>query len=198
VELEQDAVDLGNVIGTCERGVRLAAERRQQTLVVSAAAELPPVKGDARAIRRALCTILENAIKYTPDGGTITVSATARDGESAGGERIEGVAIEVSDTGRGIGPDDLPHIFDKFYRGKPPANPDPLDTSDGRPPVEVSGVGLGLYLAKRIISALDGRIDVESELNKRTRVTVFLPRWHAREAPDGMREGHAVNRGHEG
>jgi K+-sensing histidine kinase KdpD len=118
-------------------------------------------------------TIIENAIKYTPEGGRISVSA-----ELATAEEI---VVHVTDNGRGIRPEDVPHIFDKFFRGmNPKATKDP--TIDGTPDdavkPETPGVGLGLYLAERLIRALEGRIEVESSPGSGSRFSVILPVWN--------------------
>ncbi len=91
----------------------------------------------------------------------------------------EEIAVIVCDTGRGILPEDIPKLFQKFYRGKKPL----ADTStDGTPDdaagkAETPGVGLGLYFAKRLITALDGRITVNSEVGRESCFTIFLPVW---------------------
>ena len=181
-------------------------------------ANLPFVCGDDKAIRRALCTIIENAIKYTPESGMISVTARHiyhqainRDEEtekkiaaaqfgdlpqqmnfSTGENQSSGeeIAVVVCDTGRGILPEDIPKIFKKFYRGAKPL----ADVStDGTPDdaagkAETPGVGLGLYLAKRLITALDGRITINSEIGRGSRFTVFLPLWNEK-----MHEKDAVD-----
>jgi signal transduction histidine kinase len=89
--------------------------------------DLPLVRGDVRLIERLLDNLIENALRHTPSGGEVTVSCERSDGD---------LAIRVSDTGPGIHPDDVPHIFDRFYRGK------------GR--ADQSGAGLGLAISQRI------------------------------------------------
>jgi len=120
---------------------------------------MPGVTGDYDAFRRVIRNLIDNAIKYTPASGRITVSAQEIDNR---------VAISVSDTGKGIPEADLPHIFDKFYRA---------ETDDGPTGTAASGVGLGLYLAQHIVSQLDGELTVESKPARGATFTMFLPRW---------------------
>ncbi|MCA1849893.1 MAG: ATP-binding protein, partial [Acidobacteria bacterium] len=129
------------------------------------AGEMPPALTDGGALRRVLCSLIENAIKYTPEGGHISVWAH-RGGE---GE----VAISISDTGCGILPEDVPHVFEKFYRGRPAAA-SPAEAADCN---EASGIGLGLYLAHSIIEQLGGRILVENRPQRGTVFTIYLPVW---------------------
>ena len=86
--------------------------------------------------------------------------------------------MHVSDTGRGIRAADLPYIFDKFYRGRRAPHPALDGTPDDAAGVaETPGVGLGLYLAKRLIHALDGRLEVTTEEGRGSRFSIYLQRW---------------------
>ena len=164
-------VDLLDVLHACVKIERHAVKLHGHDLVVNLPEELPLTRTDRKAVRRILCVLIENAIKYTPDGGRITLAAH-HEGDQ--------VVIEVSDTGRGIASDDLPHIFDKFYRGRQTATVE----SDGSQPMEdvdddfipeVPGVGLGLYVAHSIIKQLGGQISVVSEIGRGTTFTLRLP-----------------------
>jgi two-component system phosphate regulon sensor histidine kinase PhoR len=97
---------------------------------------------------------LDNAIKHTPSGGFVTVRGRVGDGW---------VAVEVSDTGKGISSQHLPRIFDRFYR---------VDKSRSR---ELGGVGLGLSISKALVESHDGQIEVESTLGKGSTFRVILP-----------------------
>ena len=110
---------------------------------------------DIDFLREILDNLIENAIKYTPEGGAIWVNVRG-DGDK--------VLINVTDTGMGIAPDDLKHIFQKFYR---------VDNSQTR---TIGGTGLGLYLAKERAEAMGGRIWAESSFGEGSTFYVSLPR----------------------
>jgi len=116
------------------------AERKHQTIAVDVPTGLVALADEAQ-VQRALGNLLHNAIKFTPDGGRIWVKACRLDVD---------VMIEVGDTGRGIPPDDLPRVFERFFRG------DRARAGGG-------GTGLGLAIAKHVVEAHGGRIWVESE-----------------------------------
>ncbi|MGI9034884.1 MAG: PAS domain-containing sensor histidine kinase [Pyrinomonadaceae bacterium] len=188
IDLRKEPVNVNSVLRACDKIERYAANAREQIFNVKYDEHLPPAAGDEKAIRRALCSIIENAIKYTPIGGAITLSAKCAPTESGetklklGKNPIEEIAIVVKDTGRGIHPEDVPRLFQKFYRGKKTVPHD--HTTDGTPDdaagrAETPGVGLGLYLAKRLIAELGGRITAESEIGRGSTFTVFLPVWDA-------------------
>lgn len=98
---------------------------------------------------------MDNAIKYTPEQGRITITASQTD---------EAVAIEIGDSGIGIPKEDLSRIFERFYR---------VDRTRSR---ELGGTGLGLSIVKHIVEAHGGRITVESEIGKGSRFTLLFPR----------------------
>ncbi len=133
---------------------------------------LPPVLTDQAALRRVLCSLVENAIKYTPDGGEIIVSARV----TGGGEEV---ALAVTDNGCGVASDDLPHIFEKFFRGRPAADDATSDTAGDAPPElnEAHGIGLGLYLARNIVEQLGGRITAAAAAGGGMVFTVYVPVW---------------------
>jgi|ERR1051326_681324 signal transduction histidine kinase len=155
-------VDVHEVIRNCAAIERHAAQARSHNIAV----DLPEGElfalADASALRRILCGLIENAIKYTPDGGQITLSARSRNGE---------VAISVADNGCGISAADLPHIFEKFYRGHPAAAFDE-SARDGAP--QAPGVGLGLYLARTLVNQFGGRIVVDAADGNGTTLTLYL------------------------
>jgi signal transduction histidine kinase len=105
--------------------------------------------GDIKKMQRIVTNILENAIKYTPEQGTVTVSAMAQNGQ---------VQIVVKDSGIGISEKDLPHIFERFYR---------CDRSRTQ-----GGVGLGLSLAKSFVKSMNGKIEVNSTMSMGSIFTV--------------------------
>jgi signal transduction histidine kinase len=115
---------------------------------------LPLVNIDWQRVNQVLHNILENAVAHTPKGGTINVAATAK------GKWVE---VSVSDTGEGIPAQDLPHIFERFYR---------VDKSRAR---ATGGSGLGLTIAKRLVEAHGGTITVQSKLREGSRFSFTLP-----------------------
>ncbi len=124
---------------------------------VNLSVDLPgpfPVQGDADRLRQLFFNLLDNAIKYTPPGGTVTVRGEASNGQ---------VRITVADTGIGIPADHLPHVFDRFYRVDPARSP------------ETEGSGLGLAICHSIAEAHGGRLGIDSDFGSGTRVTLVLP-----------------------
>jgi signal transduction histidine kinase len=124
-------------------------------LKVETEPNLPEVRGDPRRLEQVLNNLLSNAVKFTPPGGKITVSA-----RKAGDEGLE---IAVSDTGVGIPAEDLPHLFERFYRAHNVAES------------AASGTGLGLYISRAIVDMHGGTIAVESELHRGSTFRVWLP-----------------------
>ena len=110
---------------------------------------------DIDFLQEIMNNLIENAIKYTPEGGSIWV-AVRGDGDN--------VLINVTDTGMGISPDNLTHIFQKFYR---------VDNSQTR---EIGGTGLGLYIVKERVEAMGGRVWAESTFSEGSTFYVSLPR----------------------
>ena len=127
--------------------------------------DLPIVIADEDKIDQILTNLVSNAIKYSPDGGEITV---------AGHRNSDGVAVSILDQGVGIPKDHLPRIFDRFHR---------VDNTDTR---EVGGTGIGLYLVKHLVEAHGGEISVQSEMKKGSIFTFTLP-----EKPPSLEEAAA-------
>jgi two-component system, cell cycle sensor histidine kinase PleC len=117
-------------------------------------ARLPAFRADKRRLQQVLLNLVSNAIKFTPAGGKVKVSAFR-----AGSE----IAISVSDTGIGIAPADIPKAFELFRQ---------IDSQLSR---KYEGTGLGLPLARQLMELHDGRLTLESEVNTGTTVTMFLP-----------------------
>jgi two-component system sensor histidine kinase VicK len=116
-----------------------------------------------------LGNLIENSAKYTPDCGLIVLSAHGNDKE---------VIISVADNGRGIPAEDMPILFDKFYRGKPAPQSAALhdaETNDFLEDADISGVGLGLYLARNVMEQMGGRISLESEVGRGSVFSLHLP-----------------------
>ncbi|HSK74105.1 MAG TPA: ATP-binding protein [Pyrinomonadaceae bacterium] len=160
MHIKFEAVDVKEILRACEKIQRVEAVERNHQIQIEAAPDLPFVYADSNALRRVICSIMENAVKYTPDNGNILLKAY-RDGS-------ETVNIEISDNGRGIHEADLPHIFESFYRGRAAENIE-TDTQ------EDSGVGLGLYIAHSLVEAMNGKISVESRIGRGSKITIQLP-----------------------
>jgi len=138
------------------------AAKKGVTLRSAIMPDLPPVVGDRHQLLQAIGNLIENAVKFTLDGGTVTVSAEQAE---------DHVLIHVTDTGVGISSEAQPHVFERFYRAYHPGME------------QVSGTGLGLSLVKAVIDAHKGRIWLESEVGKGTTIHLILPaRQDARNA----------------
>lgn len=206
MDLRSEKVDTNRLLRSCEKIERHAAVARRQKFNVEYDETLPFARGDEKAIRRALCSIIENAIKYTALGGEISLAAkfippvrfdSRVDSDSPEATNLPvtdigssgEIVITVTDTGRGIHAEDVPKLFQKFYRGTKPVPHD--HTTDGTPDdamgrAETPGVGLGLYLSKKLIAALGGRIEVLSEVGRGSTFSVHLAVWD--EAVDTLDE----------
>ena len=134
--------------------MNVEAKNRNHTFTRHYPEKMPEITGDREKLQQVLINILSNAMKYTPYGGHIELSAAPAAG---------GIAVCVSDDGIGIPPEDVPRLFERFYRVEK------ARTSDA------GGTGLGLAIAKEIIDAHGGEIRVESEPGHGTRVFVLLP-----------------------
>lgn len=172
LRITHERVDVDEVISSVVKSEARSAEKRSHELRVEPGREVPPVCADPKALRRVLSNIIENAIKYTPDGGRIILSAR---------EEKDQVAISVTDNGRGIPPEDMPILFDKFHRGRPAPHSEVIRnaTTDAEflEDADVSGVGLGLYLGRNVMEQMGGRISVESEVGRGSKFTLHLPVW---------------------
>jgi two-component system phosphate regulon sensor histidine kinase PhoR len=152
--LELKPVDVSVLVAHTVDKLRPLAQTQRLTLHQSA----PPgivVSADADRLEQVLTNLVDNALKYTPEGGRVDVQVAAANGE---------IEVLVNDSGRGIGPEDLPHVFERFYRA---------DRSRTR---GSGGTGLGLAIAKHIVEAHGGRISVSSQPNAGTTFKVTLPR----------------------
>jgi signal transduction histidine kinase len=165
--LAMERVEPTDVLTSCVKADMAAAERRRHKLEIKPSGNIPPICSDPRHLRRVISNLIENSIKYTPDGGLITLSADAD---------TDHVAIRVTDNGRGIPKEDLPILFDKFYRGLPTAHSATLN-EDFFEDADASGVGLGLFLARDVMERMGGKISVETEVGKGSTFTLQLPIW---------------------
>ena len=152
-QLSFEDVELKGLITGLASNIEALAQDKGIKFVVDAKEELT-VNGDKVKLRQLFINILENAVRYTPIAGQISVSLVQKDANAV---------VAIADTGIGIPPEHLPHIFERFYR---------VDKARARAD---GGVGLGLAIAKIIAESHKGNIEVESELGKGTTFTISLP-----------------------
>ena len=153
---ELDVLDAGTLVrDAAEQALAMGAAKNVRVTLELDPQELP-VRASEAQLRRLLLILVDNAIKYTPAGGTVTLGAGS-DGSA--------VKIAVADTGVGIATDDLPHIFERFWRA------DKVRSRE-----EVGGAGLGLPIARQIAEQHEASLEVRSELGRGSLFTVRLPR----------------------
>jgi signal transduction histidine kinase len=140
------------VINTVQQQEPQAANRNISIKTVIPA-DLPAIQGDANRLKQVFVNLTNNAIKYSDDNGQVSIELKTLNGE---------VAIEVADTGPGILPENLSHLFERFYR---------VPDAEGF----TEGTGLGLTIAQRIVEEHGGRIEVESEIGKGSLFRCYLP-----------------------
>jgi signal transduction histidine kinase/DNA-binding response OmpR family regulator len=152
-DTRKETISLSEILNSSLTAVEERLKKGSLTLSKNYKKDLPPLYGNPIQIRQMVDNLLDNAIIYTPEGGKIKVEAQV-DGKQ--------LILLVSDTGNGIPALDMPYIFDKFYRAS--------NTSS-----DIPGSGLGLSIVKSIIETHQGRIWVDSTIDKGTNVTVVLP-----------------------
>jgi two-component system OmpR family sensor kinase/two-component system sensor histidine kinase BaeS len=161
--LEKRPMDVGDLPRDAQVNFSPQASDRGVTLALDLPAELPEVMADWRRVAQVLGNLLTNALRHTPEGGCVTLSATAppRSGGAGGGT----VEVAVADTGAGIPPDDLPYIFERFWRGEKSRS---RTRTDG-------GTGLGLAIAKQLVELHGGTIHVETTAGEGSKFRFTLP-----------------------
>jgi signal transduction histidine kinase len=164
VPASRAAVDVAALIREAGRRLQLVAERRRLQVTLDLP-DLPPVPGDADELDRLFGNLLDNAGKYTPEGGAVTVAGRTDAGQ---------VRVTVHNSGSVIPPEDLPHIFERFYR---------VDKSRAR---DVEGSGLGLAIAREVAQRHGGTIAASSGRGAGTTFEVILPL-----SPPGLPDGRA-------
>lgn len=154
VELKRTALDLVPLIQEVARSLRPQIEAKGQRLSIDLAEALPALSGDADRVTQILTNLLSNAHKYTPPGGSITITAQAEEGR---------VRVDVQDTGIGLSPDDQSRLFTKFFRAQHGA-------TQG-----VGGTGLGLAITRALAELHGGEITVTSALGQGSTFSFTLP-----------------------
>lgn len=169
LKIELEPLDVDDIVTEAYREARVLAKDRDLTVRI---VDFEPVRvnGNADRVKQLLLNLISNAIKFTPDGGMVTLNLR-REGQEA--------VLQVADTGVGIGEEDMRRIFDRFYQADSSRRKDDGD-----------GFGLGLAIAKWIVDAHSGTISVASKLGEGTTFTVTIPVLGA----DELRAARAVTR----
>lgn len=154
-DLQLGSVDLSRFFREIIRDWEKKLKSKQLNVIVDVSSDLSPIQVDRTRLREALYNLLDNAVKYSRKQSDIRLSARGRNGE---------IELSVSDDGIGIAREDLPRIFERFYRA------DKARSSD-----KIRGTGLGLAIVKHIAQLHGGRVEADSELGKGTTIRVILP-----------------------
>jgi two-component system phosphate regulon sensor histidine kinase PhoR len=163
VSFKAEPTDLRAVIERTLSMMQPIADKKGHRLEVSIGHDLPPITGDEDRLVQVLTNLLDNAVKYTPQNGTITVAARLVQDAPPGSSPERTVELAVSDTGIGIPPQDRPRVFERFYR---------VDKARSR---ELGGTGLGLAIVKHIVEGHGGQVWVEGNDPQGSRFVVRLP-----------------------
>ncbi|MEA3334807.1 MAG: HAMP domain-containing sensor histidine kinase [Chloroflexota bacterium] len=171
LQLEQRPTDVAAVLEQARLAFSPVAEARGIELRVEVPAGLPAVLADPDRLAQILHNLISNALRYVPSGGAITLGARLADsGRSTGLEsHVDHVVIRVADTGRGIPPEEIDHVFDRFWTRGVFDNRIAADSPDTPTPDSPSGSGLGLAITKYLVEAHGGTIGVESQPGQGTR-----------------------------
>jgi signal transduction histidine kinase len=147
-------VDVAAAAAEAAAPYRDEAAQHGTSIQISVDPAASKLRADPVALRQALGNLVENAVRYTPSGGTITIFSRTEN---------HGVAVGVRDTGTGIPKEHLPRIFERFYR---------VDPARSR---AAGGTGLGLAIVKHLVEAHGGRVRAESQLGRGTTVSLYFP-----------------------
>lgn len=170
LRLERKTVSLADVISQVSGGLEVQAREKGVAMKFETAGNLPKIQADEQRITQVLFNLISNALRHTPVGGTITTSAELHEGR---------VLVSVRDTGSGIPPEELPRVFERFYRA---------DRSRAR---STGGSGLGLTIAKQIVEAHGGQIWAQSWLGAGSTFAFSLP-LSARSSPSPASHPHHI------
>jgi signal transduction histidine kinase len=167
LELKRTTLDLGRLIREVASSLRPQIEAKEQRLTLHLAEELPAVSGDDDRVTQILTNLLSNAHKYTPPGGSITITARGEAGH---------VRVSVQDTGIGLAPDDQARLFTKFFRAQ------------NRGTQGISGTGLGLAITRALVELHGGEITVTSALGQGSTFSFTLPAMSESEAHPSLHQ----------
>jgi two-component system, NtrC family, sensor histidine kinase KinB len=167
ITVQSVPVDLAEMVRAVIRGFALQAEQKQVGLEANIEQQAPRIRGDPLKLSWVMSNLIANALRYTPHGGTISVSLSSSDSTAR---------LRVRDTGAGIPPELRDHLFERFAQW-------PVNGS------EPGAAGLGLAITKEIVDAHGGRVFVDSELGQGTSFTVELP-----ESPEDEFNGKSPGR----
>jgi two-component system sensor histidine kinase BaeS len=151
LKLQLEWTDMGELVSEVVQAYQAQAREAQLTLQAEVQPDLPQLEIDPTRLREVLSNLLTNALRYTSPGGQVTLRCVL----AQGSDRL---SISVSDTGTGIAPEDLPHIFERFYKS-----------------ADSHGTGLGLAIASSLITAHGGNIEAHSDEGRGTTITFTLP-----------------------
>jgi two-component system, OmpR family, sensor histidine kinase BaeS len=149
IQLKKELVDLSMLIKDTLVAFKTQADTAGVLLTVKTTEDLPSFNIDPGRIRQVLSNLVANALRYTPAGGNITIGYWQSDGNAS---------LDVHDTGPGIPPEELPHVFERFYKS-----------------ADSGGMGLGLAIARHLVEAHSGSISAESQLGNGTTIHIVLP-----------------------
>ncbi len=159
--LTLEAIAMGELVQDVVQELQLGAQQKGVVLTTDLQDDLPFVNIDIGLMERVLENLIDNALRYTPSGGAVTISLTRQE---------EAIRIQVSDTGCGISPDDLPYVFDRFYRVEKTRHQ------------QIGGSGLGLAITKRILELHGTGIQASSVVNRGTTFSFYLDAYEAAQA----------------
>jgi PAS domain S-box-containing protein len=171
IDVVKQSIDVVEVIEQIMLALKCPADNKNITLENTVNGIIPPFWGHESRIRSLISNLINNAIKFTPDGGRVSIHIEHKNNE---------LEIYVSDTGIGIPQKEIPYIFDRFYR---------VHQSDR----QIPGTGLGLAIVKEIAAMHGGKVDVKSELGKGTTFKIMLPLTEKCECPTGSGDSPAMN-----
>jgi len=154
LHLQKQTVEPGSLVQQVSDRMHLSAQEKNIILETDIASDLPPVQVDPERLMQVMTNLVDNAIRYNTNGSRVIVAVRPAKGH---------IELSVSDNGPGIPPEDIPHLFERFWRAEKSRNR------------ATGGSGLGLAIVKQLIEAHHGEVQVESQTGSGTRFTIRLP-----------------------